>query len=451
MADAVAHSRGRVPTWALGALIMAGLAIRVVLLPSAGFVGDIDQFVGWVGHIARDGLSQAYDTNVSFGPVMVFVWWILGIVDPSLVSAVDSSDPAVRVVMKLPAVAADLALAYFAWSGLRARPGWATIAVAVILLHPAIWFVSSWWGTYDSVYTAFAAAAYLLAVRGRDVLAVVALVLAVMTKPQAAPLVVPFAAWFLARAGWGVGGRHQIAAPLQRVIVLSVCGLGVLVVLWLPFIGANGPANYAYWLGRYQAEFYALLSISAWNPWWVMQELLAGGKYILDSAVLVGPITFRVAGYGLTALLLLCVGLFVARRPTPRILAVAIATAALIAFELLTTMHERYAFAVLPMLLFVLDQRPVRWVAMLFSTTFALNLISASDQYVGLVRFHGPITVVGSVLNVLCLVVLMLELARTSRGAEPPSVINDAAEASASGAGTRPDTSGDSGAATSAA
>ena len=410
----------------LVAVVVAGLAIRLVLLPSAGFAGDIDQFVAWVGHIADVGLARAYDTNLSFGPVMVFIWWILGVLDPSLANATSSADPAVRAMMKLPAIAADLALAGLAWYALAWHRGWATIAVAVILLHPAIWFVSAWWGTYDSVYTAFGVAAFVLAVRGRDFLAVIALVLAVMTKPQAAPLAVPLAAWFLARPGWGVTAPPPIAVRLRRLVGLAAAALGALVVLWLPFIAANGPANYAYWLARYQGEFYALLSISAWNPWWVMQEVLAGGKYILDSTAVLGPLTFRLVGYLVTAVLLVYLALCVARRPTARVLALSLAAASLVAFQFLTTMHERYAFAVLPMLVFALDDRRIRWVTAAFSATFVGNMVSAAEDYLGIVPLHGPITVVGSVVNVACLGFLLLELQRGTRQPESPAVINGA-------------------------
>ena len=413
--------------WILGAVVIAGLAIRIALLPAAGFVGDIDQFVAWVGHIAHAGLPNAYDTNLSFGPVMVFVWWFLGLVDPSLADAVNSADPAVRVVMKLPAIAADLALAGLAWYALRSRPGWATIAVAVLLLHPAIWFVSAWWGTYDSVYTAFGVAAFVFAVKGRDLLAVVALVLALMTKPQALPLAIPFAAWFLARAGWASAGALAIARPMRRLVVLAVGALATVALLWLPFLAANGPANYLAWLGRYQTEYYTVISISAWNPWWVVQEVLTPGDFIFDTTT-VGPLSFRFIGYAVTGALLLWVGACVARRPTPRVLAIGLAAAALVAFEFLTTMHERYAFAVLPMLLFVLDDRRIRWLAAIFSATFFLNLLSATEHLLGLLPFHGPLTIIGSMVNIACVTFLLIELVRASRQDAPGAIINEVAQ-----------------------
>ena len=52
-----------------------------------------------------------------------------------------------------------------------------------------------------------------------------------MTKPQALPFILPFAAWFWAPAGW-------------RGFRAGAIGLAVIVVLWLPFVPAGGPRNY---------------------------------------------------------------------------------------------------------------------------------------------------------------------------------------------------------------
>jgi hypothetical protein len=55
----------------LGALV-AGAAIRLWLLPMEGLRGDLDQFVGWVHHIATRGLGSLYGETaagpVTFGP-----------------------------------------------------------------------------------------------------------------------------------------------------------------------------------------------------------------------------------------------------------------------------------------------------------------------------------------------------------------------------------------------
>ncbi len=91
--------------------------------------------------------------------------------------------------------------------------------------------VSAWWGQYESIYLLFALAAVVFAINGRNGLSAAALALAVMTKPQALPFVFPFAAWY-----WAHGGIRELAR-------MGGIGLAVIVVLWLPFVPAGGPAT----------------------------------------------------------------------------------------------------------------------------------------------------------------------------------------------------------------
>lgn len=411
--------------WLLFAALVAGAGIRLLLLPTPGYVGDIDQFVAWAGHISRDGLSHAYDVQLSFGPVMVLVWWVLGLLDPALAIAATGADPMVRVVMKLPAVAADLAIAWCVWAALRHRPTLAAAAVGVILLHPAIWFVGAWWGQYDAVYAACIALAYVFVTKNHAALGVVALVLGVMTKPQAAPLVLPFAAWLVARATWrGHGGAGSVT--LSALVVAGICGIGTLVALWVPFLAEGGPANYLAALGTYQTEFYGFLSLHAWNLWWVVQELLANGSLVPDTASLVGPLTFRLVGFVITGALMSVIVICVARRPTPRMLAIGVGAAGLVAFEFLTSMHERYAFAVLPMLVFVLDIPRIRLITLVLGVTMFLNLVSAARDFVGpIIPVDEAVSVVAATINVVCALLLVLELVRSSREPEPAAAVNE--------------------------
>ena len=98
-----------------------------------------------------------------------------------------------------------------------------------------------------------------------------------------------------------------------------------------------------------------MLSLRAWNPWWLVQELGAGGGFVADTTQVLGPLTFRHLGYAVTALLAAVVFVAVYRRPTPEQLALGLAAISLAAFVGLTTMHERYAY---PAFVFLLLPRP---------------------------------------------------------------------------------------------
>ncbi len=60
-----------------------GAAIRALLLPSDGLTGDLDVFVQWTHGIAVNGLPNAYDQNLSFPPVMAYIWGILAAIQPA--------------------------------------------------------------------------------------------------------------------------------------------------------------------------------------------------------------------------------------------------------------------------------------------------------------------------------------------------------------------------------
>ena len=118
--------------------MVAGIAIRLWLLPTEGLRGDIDQFVGWVHHIATEGLSTLYEGTdagpVTFGPVMAYIWALLATIQPAFATVTDASDPAIRALMKLPASLADIGLAALVAYALRDRPRWAAVGAAVVLL-----------------------------------------------------------------------------------------------------------------------------------------------------------------------------------------------------------------------------------------------------------------------------------------------------------------------------
>ncbi len=402
-------------TLVLGAGFVLAAIVRLALWPAPGLTGDLDQFVLWVHGLATQPFGRAYDQNLSFPPVMVYVWGLLAAVEPAFRTVTTSVDPAIRAVMKAPASIADLALGgLIAWH-LRATPRWAILGGLAILLHPAVIDVSAWWGQYESIYVLFGAIAFVLAVRGHSLWAAAALAVAVMTKPQALPFVVPFAAWFLARDGW----RGAAKAALV--------GAAAIAVLWLPFLAAGGVQGYARNLGAYQGDIFAILSLRAWNAWWLVQELFAGGSFVSDQGAILGPITLRHVGYGLALLGELAVFALVYRARSPRALALGLAGAVLVAFCLLTTMHERYAFGVLAFLPLAFPDRRAAWLALVFGVVFSLNLLAAvppTPEIGAALPVGGLLGIAGSVamLAVAAATIWLLRAeAGTSARAEPPA------------------------------
>ena len=369
--------------------LIAAAVVRLILLPTPGLTGDLDQFVLWVHGIATQPLGRAYDQNLSFPPVMVYVWGVLAMVEPGFRSAMDSADPGIRAIMKTPASLADFGLAAGVAYALRARPAWAIVAALGIALHPAVIDVSAWWGQYESIYVLAGLVAFLLAVADRPLLASIALTVALMTKPQALPFVVPFGAWFLGRYG------------LRRSLAFAAVGVGTIVVLWLPFIPAGGPGAYLRNLSQYQRDIFAVLSLRAWNPWWLVQEAYGKQEFISDSAAIAGPLTLRIVGYILALLGELVVFASVLRRPTETNLALGLAAATLVAFVGLTSMHERYSYAALVFLALAFPDRRAIVLWLVFGIAFALNLLAAippTPEIGAALPVFGPLGITGSLV-----------------------------------------------------
>jgi hypothetical protein len=385
--------------------LIAAAVVRLILLPTPGLTGDLDQFVLWVHGIATQPLGRAYDQNLSFPPVMIYVWGVLAMVEPGFRSAMDSADPGIRAIMKTPASLADFGLAAGVAYALRARPAWAIVAALGIALHPAVIDVSAWWGQYESIYVLAGLVAFLLAVADRPLLASIALTVALMTKPQALPFLVPFGAWFLGRYG------------LRRSLAFAAVGVGTIVVLWLPFIPAGGPGAYLRNLSQYQGDIFAVLSLRAWNPWWLVQEAYGAGEFISDSSRVAGPLTLRALGLVAAAVLEGLVFLTVIRAPSPRTLTLGLAASTLVAFASLTTMHERYAFAALVFLAPLIPDRRVFAAWLTLGVVMTVNLLAAappSPELAAALPIFGTLGVVGSVAMTCLTVVLVVLLLRDS-------------------------------------
>jgi uncharacterized membrane protein YeiH len=155
-----------------------------------------------------------------------------------------------------------------------------------------------------------------------------------------------------------------------------------------------------------------VLSLRAWNPWWLVQEA-AGGGFIRDDVAFAGPITLRHVGYAVTAVLSVVIARGVLRDPRPRTLVLAVTASVLVVFTCMTQMHERYAFAALPVLLLLAPEARPRWLWVVLAAVFTLNLVAAvpaSPELGTLIPVGGPVGIIGSVVMTSLVVLILLTL-----------------------------------------
>jgi hypothetical protein len=386
----------------LGLGIVIAILVRLAVLPGYVLLGDLDQYARWAHHLATDlPFGAAYQQDFSYMPVLVGVFGALARLVPAFATAGDASDAGVRIALKIPALLGEIAIAAGLLVLLRPRLRLAVTAILVVLLVPATWYMGAWWGQLDAVYVALCLWTGILAIHDRRWLFAVVLGLAMMTKPQAWFLAAPFAGYAIAR--WGI----------RRAATVGLVAVAVAVVTWLPFVPYGGVADYLRNLDYYQNNQYPILSVRAWNPWWIMQVAFGGDRFVLDSTPVLGPFTPRLFGIAATALGEILVFAAVLRQAAAERLLLGLAAATLVAFCLMTSMHERYAYGALVFLAPLLNRKPIQIAWAILAVAISLNVVAgAPPGEIGpIIPLTGPVGIAGSlgmIFGAISVVALLL-------------------------------------------
>ena len=133
------------------------------------------------------------------------------------------ANPSWRLAMKIPIIAADLAiglLLYWVVPGSKRRK---VFFASLWLLHPTAWFESGVFGQFDAISAAFLLACVILLIKGKDRLAFLFAALAVMTKQHTLIAVVMIAI---------VCTRYM---NIRRLITNCAITAGVIALFSIPF------------------------------------------------------------------------------------------------------------------------------------------------------------------------------------------------------------------------
>jgi dolichyl-phosphate-mannose--protein O-mannosyl transferase len=395
-------TRTRASLLALLAILGAGLLVRLALLPSLGFSSDVQTFEAWTLTL-KDNPPWMFYLKTSFAdypPGYFAVLWLLGRAYALLelvpfLHVDDGTYFALRLLVKLPAVAMDLVDAVLIYAIVRryAREAVAVVAAALFALNPATIYVSAYWGQVDSVSWGFVLLAIWLALRAGDeggrpgllVWAWLAVSFSILIKPQGALVALVLLAYAFVPADGMVRARRLRATAL---------GIGASVVLayalTVLFHGSFDPIAGARWLfERYSigSNVYAYNSVNAFNLYAVKQPFWQS-----DSAQLVlfgfeaGP-TWLWGVVLVAAATALIVTRYLQERTEEAFLGACMLTAFAF-FILATRMHERYIYGafLLAFPLLGFGRRRLWAVGVLSVTTF-LNLVY-SLAYLNVMQNH---------------------------------------------------------------
>jgi hypothetical protein len=346
MADPAASRRRSPATWPLWVVLLAGLLIRLTLVPIDGSDYDIEAFQEWTRQMLAHPLDQFYAADLFVPqdhlPGDLWVLYGLGRLWELFGGGRFAGDGASQVVLKLVPVLLDLVLGVVAAAIVRTFAGAraARLVLLAVVFNPALIFISAIWGQWNVLATTLMSLAALLIVRReRDgvMLALPVLAAAALVKPQFLALLVPIAV-LLAR-------RWRGGTPLPLLVTnVAVGGLAsVMLVLAaiLPFdVGFPGMDTRWSIVERVQfaADRYTTVTKGAYNVW----TLVFPGDGAEDSGTFLG-VTYQHIGFVLliaTCLYAMAVGW---RFADARIgMLVGMGLIATATFMVVTRSHERY-------------------------------------------------------------------------------------------------------------
>jgi Gpi18-like mannosyltransferase len=362
----------------LVAMFAIAFLVRVLIAPRVGFYGDLRLFRMWAQRLADVGPHNFYVEGqfADYPPGYLYVLWLTGKI---------SATPG-YLLLKLPALLGDLALAWVAGTfaarlapaSLRERWPVRTLVAASVLFNPAVIALSAVWGQVDVVPAVFVLASLLLLFTGpralqHELAAFLLFAIAIAMKPQSG-FVLPVMLYALYR-------RYLQGRPRPELIdgALSIALSGVLsLALWSVSGLAFGlrPLELMRFY-KASASVYPVTSANAFNLWGLVAFWRndSTGDNVMTiseiSALHLGMLAFLAA----VVFVLWRVYRAIERgADEARVLTIAAGLMSLLAYTLLTRMHERYMFLSLACLAPLVFVRRPRLVLAGLSALFILNL-----------------------------------------------------------------------------
>lgn len=378
-------------------LLGLGLVLRLALaMLMAGHPYDMSLFASWASAAARDLSSVYSDNRVDYPPLYIYVLYLAG-----KVLSLPWLNQCSTLILKLPAIFADLATSYLLFARARKylNPPLASFLAAFYLFNPAVLINSSLWGQVDSFFTCLLVAGLILMAEGKTPWASFLFAAAVLMKPQGIIfLPVLFFELF----------RHKDWKLFFKSLGLGLAGFLIII---LPFAFRQGPLwiieLYLKTLGEYP-----FASVNAFNLF-----NLLGANYIRYSETL-AFMSYQSWGM-LFIVAVTALSWFIYARTDNVKVAWAVALLLISGvFTLATGMHERYLFPALALSLFsfiYLGDKRFIFMAGGFSVSIFLNtytVLFATIKGVHSVAGAGipAFTAVLNLFLLTCLLKIVLEI-----------------------------------------
>lgn len=322
--------------------LTAALLIRLLLAAlSEGFPTDIACFRGWADHLARTGPWNFYDGSIfaDYPPGYMYVLLALGWIRDIFGIAADSA--LFTLIIKLPSIFADIALAYFVYALVSRRAG-TRLAFALSMLvafNPASVLVTSLWGQIDAILALLLVLCAHSLYEKKHLKACLIYAAVLLIKPQAllfGPVILFAFVYDWMKANDRKSELKKMARGVGAAVLLFVAAI-------VPFWGGQGPL----WIfDRYlsTATSYAYASVNAFNLFGLL-----GANWAADSGTFL-LFSYKVWGFFLIGCVVVASAVFFFKKPDRKKLYIVAAFVFAGVFTLAHNMHERYLFPAIPLL-----------------------------------------------------------------------------------------------------
>jgi dolichyl-phosphate-mannose-protein mannosyltransferase len=352
----------------LGAIILAGLLIRIAFIQAAGYHDDVVIFANWFTAIAAAPLAHVYAQvpGLNYPPMIVVMYKLEAIVVHWFVHG-NPNEYVLNITIKLPPILLDCVGAALVYRVVRhyAAHRFALLGAAFIALNPAIIYDSAFWGQNDVIPTLLALFAISELLVGNAIVAWLSIAAAVLFKPPVLVLVPlmllhPFrvtGAQRRARLFWGALG---VAGALAMAEVFA----------YVFFEHPNPVAALRHLVAQYMyfSSVFPYLSLSAFNIW----ALFA--PFFTSDATKVLGVALHTWGNVLFILAAAAISWRSLRARRPRDVFEACALVLLAFFVLMTEMHERYLYYAVVFFAPLVSVKRYRNAALILTLTLVLNL-----------------------------------------------------------------------------
>jgi Gpi18-like mannosyltransferase len=360
-------------------ILLLYVILRWILAVQPGYVIDILAYKRWALTAAREGIPSIYENvDLDYPPLYAYILYPLGkaylAVAPETPPGTLPDSTLLTLLIKLPPFLFDMLLAALLyllvtrrrlWGPQRAGPAWGRWAALIYLFNPAVLWDSAYWGQADAIHSALVVASLFYLSGSRMARSGIALGLAGMMKPLAAPMAPLVAVAAFARDRW------------KGLLIAGLSGAGLVLLVLLPFIlTGRGPSVLNHLL--FDVDLMPYTTVNGQNLWWLLGPWQDATAPFL---IFLTPTKFGLGMFVILSLLILYRAWPAFRNPADEssyasALFQCGAVIMTVFFFFSTHMHENHLFMAVPLTLALAGRsRKWAWFAAVMSFVVFLNVV----------------------------------------------------------------------------